>query len=147
MGDSPFILVKRGLCSPAQKVKNIEEAGGHAAIIVDDKDEPIDKMFLADDGNGNDISIPAVLISFSDGNKLINYYSQIKIIIKRLLYIKAKAPHFLAGLYCGVKYYLPFGDASSAASSSIFSIGKPTPLAICSCVKIFIARKFLALSS
>ena len=78
VGDSPFILVKRGLCSPAQKVKNIEEAGGHAAIIVDDKDEPIDKMFLADDGNGNDISIPAVLISFSDGNKLINYYSQIK---------------------------------------------------------------------
>ena len=78
VGDSPFIIVKKGLCSPAKKVKNIEEAGGHAAIIINDKDEPIEKMFLADDGNGNEISIPAVLISLTDGNKLINYYTQNK---------------------------------------------------------------------
>ena len=75
VGDSPFIIVKKGLCSVTQKVKNIEEAGGHAAIIVDDKNEPPEKMFLADDGYGADISIPAVLISLSDGQKLIEYYS------------------------------------------------------------------------
>ena len=75
VGDSPFIIVKKGLCSVTQKVKNIEQAGGHAAIIVDDKDEPLEKMFLADDGYGADISIPAVLISLSDGQKLIEYYS------------------------------------------------------------------------
>ena len=45
VGDSPFIIVKKGLCNPTQKVKNIEEAGGHAAIIINDKDEPIEKMF------------------------------------------------------------------------------------------------------
>ena len=78
VGDSPFIIVKKGLCSPTLKVKNIEEAGGHAAIIINDKDEPIEKMFLADDGNGGEISIPAVLISLSDGNKLINFYTQNK---------------------------------------------------------------------
>ena len=78
VGESPFIIVKKGFCSPTQKVKNIEEAGGHAAIIVNDKDEPTEKMFLADDGNGGEISIPAVLISLTDGNKLINYYTQNK---------------------------------------------------------------------
>ena len=75
VGDSPFIIVKKGLCSVIEKVRNIEEAGGHAAIIVDDKNEPPEKMFLADDGQGGDISIPAVLISLSDGQKLIEYYT------------------------------------------------------------------------
>ena len=75
VGDSPFIIVKKGLCSVTQKVRNIEEAGGHAAIIVDDKNEPPEKMFLADDGQGGEISIPAVLISLSDGQKLIEYYA------------------------------------------------------------------------
>ena len=35
-------------------------------------------MFLADDGHGEDISIPAVLINLSDGKKLIDYYSSHK---------------------------------------------------------------------
>ena len=74
MGDSPFILVKKGLCSYTQKVKNIEEAGGHVAIIVNDKDEKVEEMFLADDGHEGDISIPAILISRTDGDKIINYY-------------------------------------------------------------------------
>ncbi len=75
VGDSPFIIVKKGLCSVTEKVRNIEEAGGHAAIIVDEKNESPEKMFLADDGRGGDISIPAVLISLSDGQRLIEYYS------------------------------------------------------------------------
>jgi hypothetical protein len=75
VGDSPFIMVRNGLCSATEKVRNIEEAGGHAAIIIDNKNEPPEKMFLADDGRGGDISIPAVLISLYDGQKLIDYYS------------------------------------------------------------------------
>ena len=35
-------------------------------------------MFLADDGHEGDISIPAILISLSDGNKIINYYEKYK---------------------------------------------------------------------
>jgi len=74
IGDSPFIILKKGLCSVTRKVINVEKAGGHAAIIINDKDEPPEQMFLADDGQGSDISIPAVLIGSTDGNKLIDYY-------------------------------------------------------------------------
>ena len=35
-------------------------------------------MFLADDGHEGDISIPAILISRSDGDKIINYYTRVK---------------------------------------------------------------------
>ena len=31
-------------------------------------------MFLADDGHGGDISIPAVIISLTDGSKIIEFY-------------------------------------------------------------------------
>ena len=74
VGDSPFILVKKGLCSYTTKVRNIEEAGGHVAIIINDKDEKVEDMFLADDGHEGEISIPAILISKADGEKIINYY-------------------------------------------------------------------------
>jgi hypothetical protein len=48
------------------------------AIIIDDKDENVEDMFLADDGHEGDISIPAILISLSDGNKIINHYMRYK---------------------------------------------------------------------
>ncbi len=44
------------------------------AIIMDDKDEKVEEMFLADDGHEGDLSIPAILISRTDGDKIINYY-------------------------------------------------------------------------
>ena len=78
MGESPFILVKKGSCSITQKVRNIEEAGGHVAIIMDDKDENVEELFLADDGHEGDISIPAIIISQTDGNKIINHYMRFK---------------------------------------------------------------------
>ena len=44
------------------------------AIIINDKDEKVEDMFLADDGHEGDLSIPAILISRTDGDKIINYY-------------------------------------------------------------------------
>ena len=38
---------------------------------MNDKDEKVEEMFLADDGHEGDISIPAILISRSDGEKII----------------------------------------------------------------------------
>ena len=35
-------------------------------------------MFLADDGHEGDISIPAILISQTDGDKIIKYYERFK---------------------------------------------------------------------
>ena len=63
-------MVKKGLCSYTQKVRNIEESGGHVAIIINDNDDKVEEMFLADDGHEGDLSIPAILISRTDGEKI-----------------------------------------------------------------------------
>ena len=67
-------MVLEGECSLIEKVKNIEKSGGHLAIIINKNDENIGGIFMNDDGVGYDISIPAVLISNSDGKKLVTYY-------------------------------------------------------------------------
>ena len=67
-------MVFEGVCSLIEKVKNIEKSGGHLAIIINRNDENIEGIFMNDDGVGYDISIPAVLISNSDGKKLVTYY-------------------------------------------------------------------------
>ena len=74
VGESPFIMVQSGQCSIMEKINNIEQAGGHLAIIISDSDENINGIFVSDDGSGFDITIPAVLISSSDGRILANYY-------------------------------------------------------------------------
>ena len=67
-------MVLEGDCSLIEKVKNIEKSGGHLAIIINRNDENIGGIFMNDNGVGYDISIPAVLISNSDGKKLVTYY-------------------------------------------------------------------------
>ena len=74
VGESPFIMVFEGECSLIDKVKNIEKSGGHLAIIINRNDDNIGGIFMNDDGVGYDISIPAILISNSDGKKLVAYY-------------------------------------------------------------------------
>ena len=74
VGESPFIMVQWGECGVFEKINNIEQAGGHLAIIISDSDENIDGIFVSDDGSAYDITIPAVLISKSDGKTIANYY-------------------------------------------------------------------------
>ena len=74
VGESPFIMVFQGTCNIIEKIKNIEKSGGHLAIIISEKDDDIGGIFMANERLGNDISIPVVLISNSDGNKLVEYY-------------------------------------------------------------------------
>ena len=69
-----IIMVDRGSCHFVEKVRNIQHAGGKAAIIIDNNDEDIDTIIMGDDGTGKNIFIPAVLISKTDGSKLKNYY-------------------------------------------------------------------------
>ena len=52
------------------KVRNIEHAGGRLAIVIDEKDENIENVIMVDDGNGNGIRIPSMLISKQDGNAI-----------------------------------------------------------------------------
>ena len=59
--------MERGSCSFVTKVRNIEDAGGSLAIIIDTITEDIENVIMVDDGNGNGIRIPSMLITKKDG--------------------------------------------------------------------------------
>lgn len=76
---SPIVILRRGVCSFVQKVRNVEHGGGRLAIIVDEIDnEDPDMIIMVDDGTGNGIQIPSVMISKTDGEKLIDQYNEIQ---------------------------------------------------------------------
>jgi hypothetical protein len=72
--ESPIIIVKRGQCSFTMKVRNIEHAGGKLGIIVDEVDnEAMDSIIMVDDGTGNGIRIPSIMINKKEGEIILNY--------------------------------------------------------------------------
>lgn len=73
---APIVMVDRGDCHFTKKVKNVESIGGHIALIVDrpSSDTTPNNIIMSDDGTGKDITIPGVLIGFSDGEILKDYY-------------------------------------------------------------------------
>ena len=74
----PIILVDRGSCSFVTKTRHVQKAGGHLAIIVDNTDEDVEDILMIDDGTGSDITIPAILISKSEGLIIKDYITSIK---------------------------------------------------------------------
>ena len=81
--ESPIIMVDRGNCSFVTKVKNVEEAGGHIALIINnDPNQSLDEIIMADDGRGRDLVIPGVLISYQDGQILKEFYRENKMFSK-----------------------------------------------------------------
>lgn len=82
-----IILVRRGNCSFTTKVKVAYTKGAHAVIIVDREDSKLtskdmQNIIVADDGYGDDIHIPSVLISYEDGSKLINSAKRSKVVVE-----------------------------------------------------------------
>jgi len=69
----PVILADRGDCPITQKVINMEDAGAAIGIIIDNTNESIENLVMADDGNGAGIRIPSMLISKSDGAKITDF--------------------------------------------------------------------------
>jgi hypothetical protein len=57
-----FVLLERGDCHFVTKVRNVALNGGGLAIIIDNKNEDINGVVMADDGTGAGIRIPSVLI-------------------------------------------------------------------------------------
>lgn len=104
VGESPFFIVRKGECSLVEKVRNIEEAGGHLAIIINDNDDKVEGELFNDDSFGTDISIPAVLIQKSQGYKLINYYEQQKDNKDQLKNIRLEVKFEVNKNYNNVKY-------------------------------------------
>lgn len=70
---SPIVLVERGNCPFTKKVRNIEHAGGRLAVLIDNTDEEVKDVIMVDDGTGNGIRIPSMLISKDDGDIIKTY--------------------------------------------------------------------------
>ncbi len=73
---SPIIMIDRGSCSFVTKARNVQNINGLMALIINNNDEPIDHMYLKDDGTGSDIFIPTLMISKADGEIIKNYLKQ-----------------------------------------------------------------------
>lgn len=72
--DVPIYMIDRGDCTFVKKVENAELNGALAVIIVDNKEEQVkNKVMMADDGKGNNITIPAILINKKDGETIKKY--------------------------------------------------------------------------
>lgn len=72
-----IVMVRRGKCSFVTKVKVARKKGAHAVIIVDKENSAltsndIRRIIVADDGYGDNVDIPSMLISKQDGQSLIN---------------------------------------------------------------------------
>ena len=76
---APIILVERNNCSFVRKTRNAQEIGGAMVIIANNKDEDLDQIIMVDDGSGNGINIPAVMIKHSDGQSLIQAMKRMEI--------------------------------------------------------------------
>jgi hypothetical protein len=70
---TPFYLADRGTCTFVEKVRNVEEAGAGLAVIVDNKVENITRIVMSDDGSGAGLRIPSMLISYEEGQKLLDF--------------------------------------------------------------------------
>jgi PA domain len=65
---TPIIMVDRGNCTFVTKVRNIEKAGVHLGIIIDNKSEDSENLIMSDDGTGTTINIPSFIIRKRDGD-------------------------------------------------------------------------------
>jgi len=82
-----IVMVRRGKCSFTTKVKVAYEKGAHAVLIVDREDSNLTSkdmanIIVADDGFGNKINIPSVLISKVEGRKLIQAVRRTQVVVE-----------------------------------------------------------------
>jgi len=76
-----IVMVDRGNCTFVTKVRNVQNAGGQAAIVTDNVDETF-IPYMADDGTGSDIFIPSVLIKKADGQNIKTALSDTNVLVK-----------------------------------------------------------------
>lgn len=57
-----FIMVDRGNCTFVSKARYAELSGAKMLIVVDDNDEVSENIVMLEDGHGNEIYIPTILI-------------------------------------------------------------------------------------
>lgn len=72
----PIVMVDRGNCTFVTKTRNAQRTGANIVVIIDNREEEMEDLMMADDGTGSDILIPAVLIKKSDGKIIKDYLSK-----------------------------------------------------------------------
>eukprot|EP00420_Gonyaulax_spinifera_P031742 CAMPEP_0197887670 /NCGR_PEP_ID=MMETSP1439-20131203/19544_1 /TAXON_ID=66791 /ORGANISM="Gonyaulax spinifera, Strain CCMP409" /LENGTH=481 /DNA_ID=CAMNT_0043507521 /DNA_START=25 /DNA_END=1470 /DNA_ORIENTATION=- len=82
-----IVMVRRGKCSFTTKVRIAYEKGAHAVLIVDKEDSELTakdmrNIIVADDGTGDNIRIPSIMISKEDGNTLIEATKRSQVIVE-----------------------------------------------------------------
>jgi hypothetical protein len=82
-----IIIVRRGKCSFVTKVRVAQAKGAHAVVIVDKEDSTltardIHRIIVADDGYGNTVDIPSMLISKQEGQYLIDAARRDEVIVE-----------------------------------------------------------------
>jgi len=80
-------VVRRGKCSFTTKVKTAYKKGAHAVIIVDREDSDLtsaslQRIIVGDDGYGDSIHIPSILIDKFDGARLIEAAKNGKVVVE-----------------------------------------------------------------
>jgi len=81
------LLVLRGGCTFVRKVQVAQEQGADAVVIVDEDlsgrmSADIQNTIMTDDGLGENISIPSMMISRSEGEKLIGAAKSGKVVVE-----------------------------------------------------------------
>lgn len=84
-----IIMVRRGNCSFVTKVKVASGKGAHAVIIIDKEEskmsaQDIRRIIVGDDGFGDTVQIPSLLIAWEDGKRLIDATKSTKDVIVEL---------------------------------------------------------------
>jgi hypothetical protein len=82
-----IIMIRRGHCPFTKLVHVARKKGAHAVIIVDREDSELTakdmhRVILADDGSGEDIDIPSIVISKEDGARLIDTAKQEPVVVE-----------------------------------------------------------------
>jgi len=82
-----IVMVRRGYCSFSRKVKIAYEKGAHAVIIVDREDssltkDDIHRIIVGDDGYGDKVRIPSILISKEEGAQLIEATKMSEVVVE-----------------------------------------------------------------
>ncbi|OMJ81495.1 hypothetical protein SteCoe_18013 [Stentor coeruleus] len=76
---SQIVMANAGDCAFVVKVRNAQDIGAKAVIIVNDDDSDINKFIMTDNGAGGNLDIPAFIIRQEDGNLFYSYKSEERI--------------------------------------------------------------------
>ncbi|CAG9335006.1 unnamed protein product [Blepharisma stoltei] len=91
--NSPILLLERGGCSFVVKVRNAQNIGASAVLIMNNVDGSIDPITMIDDGTAGNIDIPSLLITKADGDLIKDYIKKESFQTRVALSISFEMPH------------------------------------------------------